>query len=477
MLRNEEIAFKGSLYWLGAFIIFFVIVLALPAHPNLKGIASYLPLHIAMETLSIVIAALIFAVGWNKPVREDYQNIIVLSCGFLGIALLDFAHTLSFAGMPDFVTPSSPEKAINFWLAARSISALILLSVAIVPWDKTITALHSRLVLIATLVIVVIFYDLLLVHQHLLPDTFISGHGLTPVKIVFEYGLIVVYLTTAFLFFRSSYRKTLEISSLIGAVLIMAMSEFLFTLYSDVTDVYNLTGHIFKLGAYILLYRALVYDTTMEPYQRLSESEVQLNQYAKELESSLESTLQVLSKMAELRDSFTAGHQKRVGAIAGDIAKEMGWSDADCKRLALIGLVHDIGKVGIPSEILNKPSSLTELERQMVQMHAKAGADILKDVVYLENVSKIVGQHHERIDGSGYPNHLSGNQITPEAKIIAVADVLESMVSNRPYRPALPIDTALNELKSGKGKLYDSAVVDALLRMIELKNYQIPASS
>ena len=157
-----------------------------------------------------------------------------------------------------------------------------------------------------------------------------------------------------------------------------------------------------------------------------------------------------------------------------DIAREMGWSDEQCKNLQLIGLVHDIGKISIPSEILSKPRKLTSLEYEMVKTHAESGYEILKDIEFPLPIAKIIRQHHERMDGSGYPQGLKDQQILPEARVLAVADVLESMASHRPYRPALGIEVAIKEIDDHKGILFDQQVVDTVLKMIREKGYQLP---
>ena len=186
-------------------------------------------------------------------------------------------------------------------------------------------------------------------------------------------------------------------------------------------------------------------------------------------------TLQAVATMVELRDPYTAGHERRVGLIASAIAKEMGWDEKRCLQMEEIGLVHDIGKIAIPSEILTKPSRLTYLEMEMMKGHAQAGYDILKDIPFNIPIAEIIGQHHERMDGTGYPKGLKGDEIHPEARILTVADVIESMASHRPYRAALGIDVALSEILRGRGTIYDAEVCDAAVRLIKEKGYVLPS--
>lgn len=196
--------------------------------------------------------------------------------------------------------------------------------------------------------------------------------------------------------------------------------------------------------------------------------------YLKQLEGAMQGTLLAVSNMVEQRDPYTAGHERRVGLIAADIAREIGWSDDKCSSLQKIGLVHDIGKISVPAEILSKPTRLTVLEFEIIKTHAEKGYEILKDVEFPLPIAEIIHQHHERMDGSGYPRGLKGDEILPEARILAVADVLESMASHRPYRPALGIDAGLKEIEDHRSTWFDATVVDAILTLVRKKGYRVP---
>ncbi|MDD2547373.1 MAG: MASE3 domain-containing protein [Burkholderiaceae bacterium] len=200
----------------------------------------------------------------------------------------------------------------------------------------------------------------------------------------------------------------------------------------------------------------------------------QISSYVKQLESAMRGTLQAVSNMVELRDPYTAGHERRVGLLAGAIAREMGWDAQRCSDLEMVGLVHDIGKIAVPAEILSKPSRLSALEMELVKVHAQAGYEILKDVHFATPVADIIRQHHERMDGSGYPQGLQGAAILPEARILAVADVIESMSAHRPYRPAVGLEAALAEVVQGRGRLYDPEAVDAAIRLVRDQQYHLP---
>ncbi|TXH87946.1 MAG: PAS domain S-box protein [Rhodoferax sp.] len=203
-------------------------------------------------------------------------------------------------------------------------------------------------------------------------------------------------------------------------------------------------------------------------------AEEKIAAYIQQLEGTMQGTLQAVARMVDLRDPYTSGHEKRVGTIASDIARAMGWEPERCRNLELMGLVHDIGKIAIPAELLSKPTRLTPLEYEMIKTHVEKGYEILKDVAFPIPIADIIRQHHERLDGSGYPLGLKGDQILPEARILAVADVLESMASHRPYRPALGMDQALQELESHKGLWFDTTVVDTVVDMVRTRGYQLP---
>lgn len=196
---------------------------------------------------------------------------------------------------------------------------------------------------------------------------------------------------------------------------------------------------------------------------------------AAEIVSQFRDTVSTLSNIIEARDPYTAGHQKRVAHLVSAIAADMGLTNTEIEGLNLASLIHDIGKISIPAEILTKPSTLTPLEVAMIRNHAQAGFEILRPLVFPWPVAQYVLQHHERLDGSGYPNGLKGDEICLGARIIAVADTVEAMSSNRPYRPAMGLDTALDEIKKQRNILLDSKVVDICLNLFKEKGYQLPA--
>ncbi len=192
------------------------------------------------------------------------------------------------------------------------------------------------------------------------------------------------------------------------------------------------------------------------------------------LERSMEATVDALAGTVEIRDPYTAGHQRHVAEIALAIGTVLGLPDMQLRGLKLAATVHDIGKLSVPAEILAKPGRLSEIEYALVQGHAEAGYEILKDIEFPWPVAEMVRQHHERINGSGYPRGLKGEQILLEAKIIAVADVVEAMASHRPYRKAKGLDAALDEITAGRGTDFDPVIVDACLKLFREQNFHIP---
>jgi PAS domain S-box-containing protein/putative nucleotidyltransferase with HDIG domain len=194
-------------------------------------------------------------------------------------------------------------------------------------------------------------------------------------------------------------------------------------------------------------------------------AEETLRQNEARLRQSMREAINSLSSAIEMRDPYTAGHQAQVTKLAVAIGQEIGLAEESIEALQISGMVHDIGKLGIPAEILSKPTKLTQIESDMIKTHAEIGFEILDKIEFPWPIAKIVHQHHERIDGSGYPMGVIDGEILLEARIIAVADVVEAMMSHRPYRPALGLEKALEEISRNKGTLYDPRVVDACLKL------------
>jgi PAS domain S-box-containing protein/putative nucleotidyltransferase with HDIG domain len=193
---------------------------------------------------------------------------------------------------------------------------------------------------------------------------------------------------------------------------------------------------------------------------------------AAQVKQALTATVAALGATTELRDPYTAGHQRRVAELAGAIAAGLGWDAARIEMMTTAGLLHDVGKIIVPAEILARPGRLNEMEMEIIRQHAAASAALIAGIEFGGPVAAIVNQHHERLDGSGYPQGLTGENILPEARILAVADVVEAMSSHRPYRPALGMKVALAEVREHAGEKYDADVVATCGRLIEEQGFQ-----
>ncbi len=203
----------------------------------------------------------------------------------------------------------------------------------------------------------------------------------------------------------------------------------------------------------------------------IKEAEEVLKRSHENLKMALESTVNILATTIEKRDPYTAGHQERVAILSVAIAKEMGLKKDKTEGIKVCALLHDIGKIAVPIEILSKPGKITKEEYDILKTHSKIGYEILKDMNFPWPVAQATYEHLERVDGSGYPNGLKGDEIIIEARIIAVADVVEAMSSHRPYRPSLGIDAALAEITENKGRLYDPQVVEACVKLFKEKKF------
>jgi putative nucleotidyltransferase with HDIG domain len=204
------------------------------------------------------------------------------------------------------------------------------------------------------------------------------------------------------------------------------------------------------------------------------QAEEKLQQTLERLRKAVGTTIQVLVSAVESRDSYTSGHQSRSADLACAIAREMKLNQDTIEGIRMAGIIHDIGKLSIPAEILSKPTKLTDIEFALIKEHSRSGYEMLKDVESPWPLAEIVYQHHERINGSGYPRSLKGDEIIIESQILAVADVVEAIASHRPYRPTLGIEAALEEIKKNSGILYNNVVADTCLRLFREKGYQLP---
>jgi len=218
---------------------------------------------------------------------------------------------------------------------------------------------------------------------------------------------------------------------------------------------------------------AQLYEEARRELAERKRAEEELQHTLAKLREALGGIIRTVALTVETRDPYTAGHQRRVSNLARAIANEMGLSEEQTDGIRMAGLIHDLGKIAIPTEILITPSRLNDLQWGMIQTHPQVGYDILKTIDFPWPLAEIVFQHHERMDGSGYPQGLSGEGIMLEARVLAVADVVEAMASHRPYRPPHGLDKALEEISQNRGILYDPEVVDACLKLFTEKGFEL----
>ena len=202
--------------------------------------------------------------------------------------------------------------------------------------------------------------------------------------------------------------------------------------------------------------------------------QLELQHSFENLKKVMNSTVKAITTTIEKRDPYTSGHQQRVADLSRAIAREIGLAEDDVEGIYIAAAIHDIGKISLPAEILSKPVPLSDIEVSLIQAHSQTGYDILQGIEFPWPIAEIVLQHHERLDGSGYPKGLAGDDILLPARIIGVADVVETMASHRPYRPSMGLDKALDEITQNKGALYEPAVVEACLKIFNQNEFQLP---
>lgn len=307
-------------------------LLPLPLPADIPMFAAW---HTVLEIFAVSVAFLVFAVGWLSYQRRAPLPILVIAAGFLAVGLLDIGHLLSFPGMPDWVTPANPEKAINFWLAARFVAALALLYAALGSWNPSPYSRSIRQSLVAAALLVVLLFTALFLHApDWLPATFDPDDGLTPFKILSEYLVVTLHLVTAVLLWRRRHViNAVDVMALITAVLLIALSEFFFTLYAQPSDAFNLMGHVYKIAAYYYLYRAVVLSGIAAPYRSLAHSQHRL-----------EATLEALPDMVfEVDRSLVVHHfHSRYSLLLSTPEEFVGQSMAEAAPAHVVELTHQL---------------------------------------------------------------------------------------------------------------------------------------
>ncbi len=241
------------------------------------------------------------------------------------------------------------------------------------------------------------------------------------------------------------------------------------TIYGDESDIFEDD----EVDLLMKIADSLVYGiVALHSHSERFKAESEVRKSLKKVRQALDAIIEVLEKTVEIRDPYTAGHQRRVADLASTIAGELDMPEDRMDAIRIAGIIHDIGKIYVPAEILSKPRHLSNIEFNLIKTHPQVGFEIMRSIEFPWPVAQIILQHHERLDGSGYPNNLSKEDILIEARIIGVADVVEAMASHRPYRPALGIERALDEIERNSGILYDEKVVNACLKIFRENKYE-----
>src|SRR5581483_6046676 len=302
--------FQGLLATLAVMLGLFLWAIFFDPHYRFS-IGLYVPLHTAMHVFSMVVACLVFAVGWNTHDPHRSASITLLACGFLGVALVDFGHTLSYKGMPDLVTAASPQKAINFSFVSRALAALALLALAFTSPRPIVTKQSRYGYLFATLILVILVYWVVLFRPDLLPATYVAGEGLTPFKVIVEYVLAGLHALAAGGFWtRLQQRYATQTAYLFAASLAMVLSQALLSVYFDPYDIHNALSHAFRVVGYVMIYRGIFISEIREPYE-----------IAERLQTELRQTAMRLREMSARTQNDVEQERKR---IAQSLHDEMG---------------------------------------------------------------------------------------------------------------------------------------------------------
>lgn len=358
-----------------------VLVGQAPATWSTHRIEGYLPLHTIIELVAVVISALVFVAGWNAHSHSLLRHTVILACAFLGVAVLDVSHALSYAGMPAYVTPNSPEKAIHFWLAARLLAAVALLAVVSQAPRPLRWAGSRHVCLFGVLGFVVLAHLVFFLRPQWLPRTFASGTGLTAFKIAVEYLVIGLNLLTATILWRGMSRpqpQSFNAAALFQAVCAMALSEVCFTLYGQVSDLYNLLGHVYKVVSYGFLFRAVFVEAIDQPYRELASMRDQLR-------ATLDAVPDVMIE-TDLQGHYHAIHSARPESLLRPADKLLGKTIFDVlpaeQARAIVGMLQEAQRQGSASG-LQVPMMLTGQERWFELSVARKGQDEGEDTRFI----------------------------------------------------------------------------------------------
>ena len=408
--RSHRADLRQLLPRIGLLLAVLVACWALPVPPALRGLAAHAPLHALLETLSIVVAGLIFSLAWGSRLGQVPGNVCVLACAFAGVGLLDFSHLLSYAGMPDYVTPSGPEKAIDFWLAARFLAGLALLWMVAAPWQSALERRSRHALLLGVAALVALVHWAVLLHPASLPRTFVAGQGLTPLKIASEYLLVGLLVLTALLLLRRMREPTpFNASALLGAVLCMAMSELFFTLYASVTDVLNLAGHVYKVIGYLFLHRAVFMEAVQRPYTELEQVKEQLQATLKtvpDLVFEVDADGRYLSYHSPPSDLLAAAPEHFIGRLITEVLPP----EAAATVMQTLGEALEHGSSSGRRIVLDLPVGRHHFELHATRCQQEAG-DRPRLIVLSRNITQEVNAREALLDAAQQTQAILDNVI------------------------------------------------------------------
>jgi len=414
----------------------------------LSGI-NYLLFHSVVEIITIAVAMMLVAVAYIA----GRKNNLVFRIGSLYAVVLaiDILHTLSYEGINVFPSWETNHSA-QFWVLARVIESSGIALALLLPACKRCNIAYT------------VFYafagatGIAMIATGVFPVCYLDGTGLTVCKVTMEYITIAIIVLTLFLLKRA---KSLEIKPyrqyILYALLFTALAEFFFTLYIDPYSITPVIGHVFRLISYFVILEGVVFRSLKEPFNTLYE----------EMNVMVEELTEILSETTEIKDPYTRGHQKRVAEISEKLGRSLGLSQERLRDLVIACRIHDVGKLYVPTDILSKVTPVNEVEYEIIKNHVVESYNLLKGLPLNKRVFEIILQHHERIDGSGYPKGLKGDKLLLESRILAVADVIEAMNHDRPHRIAPGMAETLKELRENSGKLYDPLVVQTFFDLLE----------
>ncbi len=408
--RSHRADLRQLLPRIGLLLAVLVACWALPVPPALRGLAAHAPLHALLETLSSVVAGLIFSLAWGSRLGQVPGNVCVLACAFAGVGLLDFSHLLSYAGMPDYVTPSGPEKAIDFWLAARFLAGLALLWMVAAPWQSALERRSRHALLLGVAALVALVHWAVLLHPASLPRTFVAGQGLTPLKIASEYLLVGLLVLTALLLLRRMREPTpFNASALLGAVLCMAMSELFFTLYASVTDVLNLAGHVYKVIGYLFLHRAVFMEAVQRPYTELEQVKEQLQATLKtvpDLVFEVDADGRYLSYHSPPSDLLAAAPEHFIGRLITEVLPP----EAAATVMQTLGEALEHGSSSGRRIVLDLPVGRHHFELHATRCQQEAG-DRPRLIVLSRNITQEVNAREALLDAAQQTQAILDNVI------------------------------------------------------------------